>query len=98
MHDGCNARAWVCVEVDQPLRLQAGDASFITTWPGAPAGPGLRAGELEDAPAGAFEVFEPLSRRDLELRPAHNRIRLWTWGDRECCLPAGATAATLADE
>ena len=31
-------------------------------------------------------------------RPAHNRIRFYTWGDLECCLVAGATTATLVDE
>ncbi len=33
----------------------------------------------------------------IKLHPAHNRIRLYTWGDAECCLPKGATTATLYD-
>ena len=98
IHDGCNARAWVCVELAEPMTLRAGDASFVTAWQGAPPGPGLPAAELDDVPPGAYEVFEPVREHDVELLPAHNSIRLWTWGDRECCLPAGATAATLRDE
>ena len=34
----------------------------------------------------------------MELRAAHNAIRLWTWGGEVCSLPKGATAATLRDE
>ncbi|MGW5472340.1 putative baseplate assembly protein [Streptomyces chartreusis] len=30
MHDGCNARAWVCVEVERPLTLPAADVRFAT--------------------------------------------------------------------
>ena len=38
-------------------------------------------------------VFAPL--HDVTLRLAHNRIRFYTWGDSECCLPKGSTRATL---
>ena len=41
------------------------------------------------------EVFEPLASQPLQLRRAHNTIELWTWQEHECCLSAGATAATL---
>jgi predicted phage baseplate assembly protein len=76
MHDGCNARVWVCVEVDAPLTLPADDILFETS---------------------GGQGFHPMGTRDVSLRPAHNRIELWTWGDSECCLPTGATRATLAD-
>ncbi|WP_369255310.1 putative baseplate assembly protein [Geodermatophilus amargosae] len=33
----------------------------------------------------------------LRLHAAHNTIRLHTWGLLDCCLPEGATAATLLD-
>jgi predicted phage baseplate assembly protein len=42
-------------------------------------------------------VFEPLAREETRLRPAHNAIHFWTWGDDECCLPEGTTSATLRD-
>src|SRR5262249_50807153 len=48
-------------------------------------------------PQAIAEVFEPLLDRPVVLRPAHNTIGFWTWGDSECCLAAGATAATLRD-
>jgi hypothetical protein len=31
----------------------------------------------------------------VTLFPEHNQIDFYTWGDRECCLPAGATSAWL---
>src|SRR5262249_24535622 len=33
----------------------------------------------------------------IPLYEAHNEICLYTWGQRECCLPRGATSATLAE-
>lgn len=33
----------------------------------------------------------------LWLYEAHNEILFYTWGDSECCLPRGATKATLKD-
>src|SRR5690606_3745919 len=41
-------------------------------------------------------VFEPL--HEVTLYPAHNRIELYTWGSTDCCLPRGATRATLRDD
>ncbi len=32
----------------------------------------------------------------IRLDPRHHRMAFHSWGDRRCCLPAGATAATLA--
>jgi hypothetical protein len=33
----------------------------------------------------------------IELRPAHNAIRVWSWGETESHLPAGARSAVLVD-
>ena len=41
----------------------------------------------------APEVFEPL--HEVVLYPQHNDIEFYTWGARNCCLPVGATKATL---
>ncbi len=48
-------------------------------------------------PPNPGECFEPLGVQELSLIPAHNEIHFYTWGDRECCLPQGATSATLVD-
>lgn len=76
MHDGCNARAWMQVQVEpDTVNLPRAGTQFLTRAHKDPV------------------VFEPM--HDAVLRSAHNRIRLYTWGDRRCCLPKGATSATL---
>ncbi len=218
MHEGCNARAWLCVETDSPLEPFAKDVYFIAA-EAAPSNPGavVDAKTVADLPGAAYQVFEPLladpldrvafeprdfrdpqglwehlaargdelaqslqqrfqrthpslfrtgvgsaewleelraalnelllddsldseqrfpqdqlsdeanglrkqeprgrdlmhlnrmlleeafpkflaDRRKLYLTPAHNTIHFYTWGDEECCLPAGTTTATLRDE
>lgn len=80
MHDGCNARAFVFIDVNTDGTLVLDDVYFTTgSEPGA-------------------VVFEPLSEHaQQELYKAHDEIAIYTWGDRECCIPKGATRATLLD-
>ena len=105
MHDGRNARAWVVLEVAPEADgvLLPGPRNRAAD--GVPR-PGTRLlGHVEGAEkvvteeeyrqladAGAL-VFETM--HDLVLRPGRNEILFHTWGDEECCLPAGATRATL---
>jgi hypothetical protein len=101
LHEGCNARAWVCVETDTDLSLNPEDIAFITSYDGAPAsGVALTLDDLRTVPAGRYEVFEPLieAGTQLQLYEAHKEIHFYTWGDQECCLPRGSTTATLRDE
>jgi hypothetical protein len=100
MHEGCNARAWVCLNtsVDQTLVLQnvyfvAGQVSSsassqVVLTPADLPGP---------VSLGAYEAFEPMAGGTVQLVVAHQKISFYTWGERECCLPAGTTAATLRD-
>jgi hypothetical protein len=104
VHEGCNARAFVCVQTDTDLDPLAASAFFfITGVPGIPATSGqvVRAADLEGVPASSYEVFEPLTAdRDqaFGFLAAHTEIQFYTWGDEECCLAVGATDATLLDE
>lgn len=113
MHDGRNARAWVHIHLDEAAapadglllpRMDPGAqvrTRFLTRTLGTgpqQAGPGPIAPEelaalLRDH---SPEVFEPL--HDVWLCPPHNEIRFYTWGDAQCCLPKGATRATLLDD
>ncbi len=99
MHDGGNARVWVALEVTS----QANGA--VLQGP-SPTGPGTQlltrveglprivaAAAVPAAVSAGAEVFETM--HDLELRAAHNEIAFYTWGDTDCCLPRGATRATL---
>ncbi|MFD9499196.1 putative baseplate assembly protein [Streptomyces sp. NPDC060035] len=107
MHDGCNARALVTVEVTKRLTLLPGTFRFASV-DVRTLGPRDRpeiGTVVEDrdlavlAERGSVEVFEPVvAAEPAELRPAHNTIRFWTWGDEVCALPKGAVSATLRDE
>jgi len=93
MHDGCNARAWVCFDYtgDDPLALPQG-TQLVTR--GALDTPWIAAGDLPRVLAQEQpEVFETL--HPLTLESARSAIPFHTWGDSDCCLPAGATRATL---
>jgi hypothetical protein len=102
MHDGCNARTWVYVGTDADLTLPPASFYCITGFKSAPpSSKPLVKDDLANVPGRLYEVFEPVAGDPVlavELYVAHNEIRLYTWGDRECCLPRGATRATLKDE
>ncbi len=102
MHEGCNARAWLCLKTNTDLTLKPQDIYFITGYSGVPAdGRPLTQDNLRNVPAGQYEVFEPLVEaptQPIQLYAAHNEIHFYTWGDRDCCLPKGATTATVQDE
>lgn len=107
MHDGANARTWVHLRLDPTapaggaLLPRASKTLPTDPWPSPPRFLTL-VGErpILDATAfrravesGTVEVFEPLT--DLLLHAEHNDLRFYTWGDDSCCLPRGATRATL---
>ncbi len=97
MHDGCNARGWVQVQVSSDVRRVV-----PTDPPPIPKRTSMCTGlhdqdtRLADASllSRADAVFETIF--DVEaLYEAHNRIPFYAWSDQECCLPTGDTAATL---
>lgn len=106
MHDGCNARAWVQVQVQAKTELkqlaQAGSATYTTKLLTRAAGQPARIAHnqiteeqiQQQFRARGVEVFEPM--HDSVLFPAHNQMNFYTWGARECCLPSGAKHATLS--
>ena len=101
MHEGCNARAWVAfevtedgVEISAPRKGVPG-TPLLTRVEGA-AGAVVAPESAERLIAASQPaVFEPV--HDAALYRSHNRIRLYTWNDDDCCLPRGATRATLVD-
>jgi hypothetical protein len=99
IHEGSNARAFVFVETSSDLALDAEEVAFLTRFEDAPPyGTVISPQHLQGLPSDSYTVFEPLYQAQVLLYLAHNRIRLYTWGDSECCLPRGATRATLLDE
>ncbi|MGH2689514.1 MAG: baseplate J/gp47 family protein, partial [Actinomycetota bacterium] len=93
VHDGCNARVWIHLAVlEETVNLPRAGTRFYTTV----AGLDSVIGALDDRRALEAHptIFEPL--HDARLHRDHNEIHFYTWGDAACCLPAGATRATLA--
>lgn len=96
MHDGCNARAWVCIEVSENVTLNADEVCLLTSQ--TAGGPVVTwEAVLDDVQLGVLQAYELIDPRPVSLHTDHNRIALWTWGDRQCCLQRGATEATLTD-
>ncbi|MDP9342038.1 MAG: putative baseplate assembly protein [Actinomycetota bacterium] len=102
MHDGCNARAWVAITAGPagsgkllpgPSGTRPGTALVTMVDPG-------RATLAEEVAAaavrGGAEVFETM--HDITPYASNDTLRFYTWDDEECCLPAGATRATLRDD
>lgn len=102
MHDGCNSRAWICFEVSGggAVHLKREDAAtkrrtrLLTRCVEKTV---VDYQDLEKVvDANHPLVFEPL--HDVILYPAHNRIFFYTWDNELCCLPKGATSATLCED
>lgn len=98
MHEGCNARVWLVVQVNRAITLSAGTLEqpglqFLTQVSGLP--PVLSSKQVMTALDAGAQVFEPL--HSVILHPALNEIKFYTWGDTYCVLSKGATTATLDD-
>jgi hypothetical protein len=96
MHDGSNARAWVQVRVVGNNVQLAKGAQIFSRLPHLPERIQPGSSQYEEALAARPIVFETV--RAATLHFAHNRILFHTWGDERCCLPKGATRATLINE
>jgi hypothetical protein len=105
MHDGCNARTLVQLRAAPGVSGLEVQREFVQDGIPRPTqvltrSPGLaqRVFTLgskahRDALQSGVQVFELL--HSVTLDAAHNDMRIYTWGARECCLPQGATRATL---
>ena len=93
VHNGTNARVWVQLTseadlVNVPAKTQVLsrlERTNVRIPPGSSA--------LDDALRQHPMVFETI--HPTTLFAAHNAMPFYTWSDRECCLPKGATFATL---
>jgi hypothetical protein len=97
VHDGCNARTWIQLQVSANagtvVYLDQTKTRFYTDAPGMPASLAVGSGNEEAARRSGVQVFQPM--QDANLYSEHNQMSFYTWGDSNCCLPAGATEATL---
>lgn len=92
MHDGCNARTWAHVTVDADLTLARG-TQLLTRVAGHPRRIRPASSAYLQALSQQPVVFETM--HEAALFVDQNEVAFYTWGDEACCLPAGATRATL---
>jgi predicted phage baseplate assembly protein len=93
VHEGCSARLFARIGTTTASTVLPARTPLLTHTPGVPdrvvpGGPEHRA--ALEAGALTFETAE-----DVVLYPKHDELHFYTWGDRDCCLPKGATRATL---
>jgi hypothetical protein len=96
VHEGVNARAWVRFFAEgEGIALDRGTQVLTRVPDVAPVvEPDSRA--HREALAARPETFETLD--EAVLYGTHERFDFWTWGDAGCCLPRGATSATLVGD
>ena len=97
VHDGCNALTFAAFQVakggDADQRVLTAGTPLTTRVAGLPTV--LSTVDFREAVRQGARVFATLY--DVALDSAHNEIAFYTWSDADCCLPAGATSATLVD-
>jgi len=96
MHEGCNARVWVHVQASADSVVLKKGTQLFTRLSGQKTCIVPASSAYVQALTQHPVVFETM--HDLTLYQAHNEIRFYTWGDERCCLPKGATRATLCDD
>src|SRR4051794_11752618 len=94
VHDGTNARTWLHLTSSDDSVVVAAKAQVFSRLERIPARIAPASLDLDNAWRQHPTVFETL--HPVTLFEAHNAIAFYTWGDRECCLPKGATRATVA--
>lgn len=100
LHEGCNARTWICLTVSQDISLNVDDFYLITNPDTTSSKALLKHEELPEILPRPYLIYEPLveqRKTPIKLYSAHNSIAIYTWGDTQCCLAKGATSATLVD-
>ncbi len=92
--EGSNARAWVCLTtsiegVVVPTKTEV--FPLVVGLPPSVSPDSYQAAILEASPGPVFETLEPVT-----LHIEQNSMQFYTWEDAQCCLPEGATQATLS--
>lgn len=95
INEGSNARVWVCFEVAQGssadgFTLPAGTVLLTRINDSRVV---LSASTLDAVVGAGAQVFETL--QDLTLHGTPQPLSFYPWQDEQCCLPRGATSATL---
>ncbi|MEA2560679.1 MAG: hypothetical protein QOH06_2183 [Acidobacteriota bacterium] len=102
MHDGRNAWTFVQLEVSDQKETVPRETLLLTRIAApleretAPPGVSIDFSKLHfgsDPALRNVTVFETTA--DVAVKSLHNRMRIHTWSDTDCCLPRGATGVAL---
>jgi hypothetical protein len=103
VHEGCNARAWVHLQVSTNFTIENAQDLFFVAIPRSLAP--LRAQPLTTSTLDDLmntrrgcEVFEPVVSKSFRLWLSHNECRLYDWHGAQPCLKKGATSAWLINQ
>ncbi|WP_446745339.1 baseplate J/gp47 family protein [Silvibacterium acidisoli] len=91
--EGSNARCWVAITAGRDDVLLPEGTLFYVRVPGLPSAAKAGDAVAQQLSKTAHPVFR--SMRDTTIYLEQNSIDFYTWGDANCCLPAGSTGATL---
>jgi hypothetical protein len=92
MHEGCNARVWVQVQIQGNDAIALPTGTLLTTGTTDRAEASLLWSEYQ-ALKQQLQVFETL--HPIDLVQAHNQLWFYDWGFEEFYLSKGATSALL---
>ena len=102
VHDGCNAKAFVYLElnsdtnkflINKGTRLLTKSSTFDSDDVAI-----ITLGKLEESLISGTGVEPYETIHDIVLYSSHNEILFYTWGESQCCLPKGATSATIRND
>lgn len=96
LNDGRNARAWVHVDLEGAASLQLRRGTVIRIGSKRDETVVIDLSAYAAEPADDAIVFETMHA--VTLWKSHSPIEIYTWGELQCCLPQGATRATLVDD
>jgi hypothetical protein len=111
INEGCNARAWICLEVnsnnDKVIKLPYKtklvtkglgnkNSSSSSSTNKIDENPVITGQQFKEFLVDGAEAFETMY--EISLHHDLNKIYFYTWGDSRCCLPKGATHATLRND
>jgi hypothetical protein len=96
LHEGCNARAFVHFDAAAGADGKTIPAQSLLLTRGSDPRVALPTADLDAALRDNPTIFATL--HDLTLCAAQNKINFHTWSDAQCCLPRGATRATLEND
>ena len=91
--EGCNACTWVALTTTEDDIFVPAGTTFYVLQPGVPVAVRWNDFAAQQLAQSTQPIFA--SKQDATLFLEQNEMNFYAWGDADCCLPPGATEATL---